>query len=258
MARELLESGWGPEICRVSKRRYIETAPRSRRWRIASTSGQPKRSILGRLCSRTWNSVRRERAIARRRAASADCLPLSGLVRLTRPCGGLGAPVDEHYRNANVRVAVAAAFLNRFVPQPATQVAPFRDTIVGADVTGRSTTLAKLTVLLVPDRHRLRLGLEANGVVNSNTAATSGPATFYNNGQSQFVVRKLFLCDTHRLNVFPAVAEAAARRQRSRIGRSRLTTACRRWSDRWCGSIARSQHEERQDQARWETEQSSG
>ena len=77
----------------------------------------------------------------------------------------LGAVVDEHYRNANVRLAVSAAFLNRFVPQPAAQVAPFRDVIVGADVTGRSTTMTKLTVLLVPDPQRLRLGLEAHGVV---------------------------------------------------------------------------------------------
>lgn len=165
----------------------------------------------------------------------------------------LGFLVDEHYRNANVRVAVAAAFLNRFVPQPATQVAPFRDTIVGADVTGRSTTLTKLTVLLVPDRHQLRLGLEAHGVVTSNTTATSGPATFYNNGQSQFVVRKLFLCDTHRLNVFPAVAEADA-------SRSNLVSVETDYDGvPFVGSmvrnIARSQHEERQDQARWETEQ---
>jgi hypothetical protein len=164
----------------------------------------------------------------------------------------LGAVVDERYRNANVRLAVAAPFLNRFVPQPAPQVAPFRDVIVGADVTGRSTTLTRLTVLLVPDPQRLRLGLEAHGVVTSSTAATSGPATFYNNGRSQFVVRKLFLCDTHGLNVFPAVAEAEATRsdlvsmETNYDGVPLVGSMVR--------NIARSQHEELQDEARWQTE----
>ncbi|HEY1785835.1 MAG TPA: hypothetical protein VGG30_09815, partial [Pirellulales bacterium] len=165
----------------------------------------------------------------------------------------LGAVVDEHYRNANVRLAVAAPFLNRFVPQPAAQVAPFRDVIVGADVTGRSTTLTRLTVLLVPDPQRLRLGLEAHGVVTSSTAATSGPATFYNNGRSQFVVRKLFLCDAHGLNVFPAVAEAEATRsdlvsmETNYDGVPLVGSMVR--------NIARSQHEGLQDEARWQTEQ---
>ena len=165
----------------------------------------------------------------------------------------LGALVDQHYRNANVRLAVAGPFLNRLVPQPPVQTAPFRDTIVGADVTGRSTTATKLTVLLVPDPRRLRLGLEGHGVVTCTTAATSGPATFYNDGESQFVVRKLFLCDTRRLNVFPAVAEAEATRsdlislETDYDGVPLVGSVVR--------GIALSQHEDLEDQARWETEQ---
>ncbi len=165
----------------------------------------------------------------------------------------LGARIDEHYRNANIRIAVAGTFLNRLVPQPPPHVAPFRDTIVGADVTGRSTTPLRLEVVLVPDRNRLRLGLEAHGRVISNTAASSGPAVFYSTGESQFVVRKLFLCDARRLNIFPAQAEVEATRsdltglETDFDGVPLVGSMVR--------NIARSQHEDLQDQARWETEE---
>ncbi len=110
----------------------------------------------------------------------------------------LGARIEEHYRNANVRLAVSQAFLSRFLPQPEAIVAPVRDTIAGAQVEGRSTTYTKLALLMIPDRNRLRLGIEAHGTVQSNTAATSGPATFYNSGESQFIARKLLLSRTAR------------------------------------------------------------
>jgi hypothetical protein len=165
----------------------------------------------------------------------------------------LGARIDEHYRNANIRLAVAGTFLNRLVPQPPLHEAPFRDTIVGADVTGRSTTRTRLEVVLVPDRNRLRLGLEAHGRVISNTAASSGPAVFYSTGESQFVVRKLFLCDARGLNIFPAQAEIEGTRsdltglETDFDGVPLVGSMVR--------NIARSQHEDLQGQARWETEQ---
>ncbi len=125
----------------------------------------------------------------------------------------LGARLEEHYRNANIRLAVSQSFLTRFLPQPAATVAPVRDTIAGADVEGQSTTYTQLGLVLIPDAQRLRLGVEAHGTVQSNTAATSGPATFHTSGQSQFVARKLVLFGPRGMTLFPAMSEAESTRQ---------------------------------------------
>ncbi len=248
VARELL-SRLNPANLSREQRRYVEAVPvaalqtRLRVWAAEAVDPQTLLADLER------HEQTETSADARRLADDCRYLSWSPDPAERR----LGALVDQHYRNANVRLAVAGTFLNRLVPQPPAQTAPFRDTIVGADVTGRSTTLTKLNVILVPDPQRLRLGLEAHGVVTSNTAATSGPATFYNNGQSQFVVRKLFLCDARRLNVFPAVAEAEA--TRSNLISMETSYDGVPFVGSMVRNIARSQHEDLQDQARWETEQ---
>lgn len=120
----------------------------------------------------------------------------------------LSRRLDTHYRNANVRVAVAGALFDRLVPQPERIDAPVRDIVVNVPVRGRSSTFAKLSVRLIPDARRIRLGLEARGVVASNTVSTSGPATIHNAGQSSFLVRKLFVLGPQGLSVWPAIAEA--------------------------------------------------
>src|SRR5262249_29784524 len=105
----------------------------------------------------------------------------------------LGGRLDTHYRNANLRIAVSGSLLNRLLPQPEKIDAPVNDTVVNVPVHGHSTTFTKLFVRLIPDPRRIRLGIEANGQVLSDTVSTSGPATLYNQGASTFLVRKLLL-----------------------------------------------------------------
>ncbi len=121
---------------------------------------------------------------------------------------GLGQHLDTHYRNANVRVAIAGELVNRMLPQPGRINAPVRDTVVNVPVRGQSSTFTKLSVVLVPDARRIRLGLEAQGTVDARTVSSSGPATFRNSGQSTFLVRKLLVLGPKGLNVWPAIAEA--------------------------------------------------
>ncbi len=116
--------------------------------------------------------------------------------------------LETHYRNANVRVAMREELINRLVPQPGRIDAPVRDTVVNVPVRGNSSTFTELTVKLVPDARRIRLGLEALGSVDSNTVSSSGPATFRNRGHSTFLVRKLFVLGDEGLLVWPAIAEA--------------------------------------------------
>ena len=116
--------------------------------------------------------------------------------------------LDEHYRNANIRLAVSSELVNRLLPQPEAREMPVRDQIMGANVRGRSTTITKLFVRLLPDQSHLRLGLEARGRVLSSTASTSGPATFYDAGESTFLARKDFVFGHRGLQILPAQSQA--------------------------------------------------
>jgi hypothetical protein len=170
-----------------------------------------------------------------------------------KPAERLASQLDAHYRNANLRVAVAGELINRLVPQPGRSDAPVRDTVVNVPVRGHSSTLTELSVRLVPDPRRIRFGLEANGVVDSNTVSTSGPATFRNTGQSTFLVRKLFVLGPRGLNVWPAIAEAENNYSylvglETDYDRVPLVGSLVR-------NIARNQHDELRGVARRETEQ---
>jgi hypothetical protein len=115
--------------------------------------------------------------------------------------------LNTYYRNANVRVAISGELLNMLMPEPAPVEEPVRDEILGARVFGRSQTQSRLRVVLLPDMRRLRLGVEAIGEVDSDTAATKGPATLYTQGTARFHARKMLSIDRQGLRVWRSQAE---------------------------------------------------
>ena len=161
--------------------------------------------------------------------------------------------LDKHYRNANVRLALSSDLINRLVPQPSTSEAPFRDTVVNVPVVGRNTTFTKVRVRLIPDPHRIRVGLEASGRIASDAVASSGPATFHSEGQSTFLVRKLLVLGPEGLSVWPAIAEAENNYN------NLISMETNYDSVPLVGSLvrnmARSQHAEKSDEARFEVEE---
>jgi hypothetical protein len=122
----------------------------------------------------------------------------------------LGKWFELEYREANFRVAATTNLLNRLVSQERFTVTPVRDNILGADVRGHSQSATRLTVRPVPDENQIRLDLEAHGNVASDTEATSGPATFYSENHSTFLVRKRIELSKEGLKTFPAQANANA------------------------------------------------
>jgi hypothetical protein len=122
----------------------------------------------------------------------------------------LGDTINTYYRNANVRVAFSAQLVNRFLPKEARQAEYVQDYIQGAYVEGTSDASTRLRLVLLPDRLRWRVGLEAQGEVASDTSSTKGPATFYQNGVSHYRVRKMLLVDRRGVRLFNAEAEAQA------------------------------------------------
>ena len=103
------------------------------------------------------------------------------------------AAVDHHYRNANLRVAVTEELMNRFVPAIHQYAEQVNDTILGAAVRGRNATQTNLSVQLIPDLRAIRVGLLANGMVDSDTKSRKGPVVFYNRGTSHFAAGKELL-----------------------------------------------------------------
>jgi hypothetical protein len=120
----------------------------------------------------------------------------------------LADTLNTYYRNANVRVALSVELINRLIPQQQAMLEPVRDNILGADVEGQSHTRTRLRMVLLPDRGRWQIGLEAEGQVASDTASSKGPATFYQQGNAFFRARKRVTVDRRGIRLFNAEANA--------------------------------------------------
>ena len=107
----------------------------------------------------------------------------------------IAVSIDQHYRNANIRISVDEAMLNRLVPAVRDMQQPVRDHILGARVQGHNRSQTRILVRLLPDRSRLRFMFEARGVMAARTTATKGPVTLLNRSNSQFNVRKVVVMD---------------------------------------------------------------
>lgn len=163
----------------------------------------------------------------------------------------LGDTINSYYRNANVRVAISAELVNRFLPKEARQAEYVQDYIQGALVEGNSEASTRLRLVLLPDRLRWRVGLEAKGEVASDTQSTKGPATFYQNGVSHYRVRKMLLVDRRGVRMFNAEAEASAN---NNLLDYETTFDSVPILGQFARSIARGQYDAAQDAARAEVE----
>jgi hypothetical protein len=122
----------------------------------------------------------------------------------------LARVLNDNYRNANVRVAISDQLINRFMPTPEPMAEDVVDEVRGAQVVGRSEAVSKLRIVLVPDRLRWRLGLEARGQVASETESVKGPARFWNDGLGEFHANKEVTVDRRGMKIDRAQAAASA------------------------------------------------
>lgn len=122
----------------------------------------------------------------------------------------LASEIEEHYRNANFRVAVSGELLNRWLPAQAPVTQPVRDRIAGSPVRGKSRTQTDLFVRLVPDPFIWRIGLEATGEVAALTTSGERSVTVRSQGATSFEARKLLLVRADGVQAWPAIASAGA------------------------------------------------
>jgi hypothetical protein len=94
--------------------------------------------------------------------------------------------VEQHYRNANVRIALTAQIINRSVKSERSESRPVQDRIAGAFVRGQSDIFSQSRVELNPASDEWKLKVVTNGVVESNTLADGGKAQLMSHGDTDF------------------------------------------------------------------------
>ncbi len=159
--------------------------------------------------------------------------------------------LDVHYRNANLRVAVRDDLLNRLLPQQDDFEEEVDENIVGAQVFGNAQGTAHMRTVLIPDQRSWRFGLEVEGEIESQTAATRGPATFYNNGYSRYQARKLFQIDQRGMQVSDSEAVATMHSELTGFRTLFDSLPILGWVAR---GIVRQQHDDHTEMARWVSE----
>jgi hypothetical protein len=122
----------------------------------------------------------------------------------------LGAAIDTHYRNANMRFAVSEDFIQRFLPEATFQNRPVRETILGARTMGDSQVNTQLSVALQPDPEKWNLKLGLTGVVESQTRSSRGPATFFNASSATVDTARHIVIDEKGLSVLSQEANVSS------------------------------------------------
>ncbi len=122
----------------------------------------------------------------------------------------VGEFLESHYRNANVRVAVAGRLLDQLVPDRPDERQDVDDVVGGRPVHGESLTSADVALRLIPDRQRLRMAMEIRGEVAALTHSAAGPATFYNDSQSSYRASKEIEIGPRGMILRPAQVEVSS------------------------------------------------
>ena len=112
----------------------------------------------------------------------------------------IAAELEAHYRNANFRVSVSQAMLNRLVPELPDTAEPFTDRLMGASIRGHNSISNQLQVELVPDPDQLHLQLGTLGQVDSDSVAKRDGFTIRSKSQAEFQVYKKILIDRNGIN----------------------------------------------------------
>ncbi len=98
----------------------------------------------------------------------------------------LAEAVEQHYRNANVRVAITAEMINRVLKSDRSELRPVRDRIAGTFVQGQSEVFSQSRVELMPANDEWQLRVQTSGVVESNTLANAGSVRLRSSGATDF------------------------------------------------------------------------
>jgi hypothetical protein len=104
--------------------------------------------------------------------------------------------LNDHYRNANIRLAIAGALIERFLPEESYQSRPVQQRILGANTSGDSIVRTEMGLKLIPDESAWHVTLGVQGDLTSATRSSKGPAVFHNSSQAQITSQRTVRMDT--------------------------------------------------------------
>lgn len=125
----------------------------------------------------------------------------------------LAVHLDQHFRGANMRIAMSDVLMNRMLPQQKPIVSPVSDRVAGAKVRGQARTTTELRVRLKPDPEAWHVRLEANGKVYSHTRSDTWPARIRNAAKMQYQGHKDIAISQQGVTMSPAEATAKGRNE---------------------------------------------
>ncbi|MDB5347377.1 MAG: hypothetical protein JWP89_5754 [Schlesneria sp.] len=114
---------------------------------------------------------------------------------------------------ANLRFSVGETFLNRVIAQERVEPGPVRDNVLGAEITGRQTTISRLRVDLLPSNEQARISLLLNGDVQTLTTGVTPQAMIDTAGQQQFSAMKDVYFDGEKFSTRHATVYIRANNQ---------------------------------------------
>ncbi len=108
----------------------------------------------------------------------------------------VASALNDHYRNANIRLAIAGSLIERFLPQESYQTRPVHQRILGANTSGDSVVRTEMGLKLIPDENAWNVTLGVQGELTSATRSSKGPAVFHNSAQAQISSQRTVRMDT--------------------------------------------------------------
>lgn len=103
--------------------------------------------------------------------------------------------INNHYRNANLRLSVTAELLQSLLPDGEYETRPVRQRILGADTRGSSSVHTQLQLKLIPDETGWNIDVGVLGDMYSNTRSSKGPAVFHNTSVAQITSHRYVRLD---------------------------------------------------------------
>lgn len=140
------------------------------------------------------------------RTAATRARQVLKTIRDTAPGQGeqLGEALREHYFGYNLRIVASERLLNRYVGQTRVEKQPVRDVILDAQVSGDSTTTARVGVELLASQDGARWKMLLDGKTISDTRADKKGASVYTHGEHTFSATKEVLFDGDKFTSKPA------------------------------------------------------
>ncbi|MGD9647061.1 MAG: hypothetical protein AB7U73_15225 [Pirellulales bacterium] len=123
----------------------------------------------------------------------------------------LAKTIEANYRVANLRMSISDDLLQKMMPKQDPRHQFIRQTIMGMEARGQTTTTSNVKIEFVPDDRRLRFVMQVTGLIHARATSEKGLIKVHSRADSDYVVLKNFEFTLDGLHAQPAMADAHTR-----------------------------------------------